>query len=1027
MFCDLVGSTALSEALDPEDLCEIVRQHQRVCTRVIEAYDGHVAQFLGDGILVYFGYPRVHEDDARRAVHAAIEMVREVAELEVPLLDSLGGRLQLRIGVHTGLTVVGEVGGGRRRERLAVGETPNVAARVQATAAPGTIAASQATYALVRGFVECEELGEHYLKGISRPFALYRVLAASGAQTRLDAATVAGLTPYVGRTKELGELLACWSDAVGNRARAVLLEGEPGLGKSRLIGELRERLQPSAAFVFACTCAVDSENSALRPLIESIERELGLRVQMSVEEKHALLQNALDELDNRDPEAFDTLASLLSLPSRGPESETTPAKKRQRTLAFLVRWLKAFTQRGPVLLIFEDLHWADPSTLEYIGQLLAECEHARLLLLLTHRPEFKPPWPQRSFMRRIALAQLPAADVLQLIAHIAGDTPLTEVVSHRILQRTDGVPLFIEELTRSVLENPELRETQASGLEPAIPTSIQDLLSARLERLGPARATAQLAATIGREFGVELLAQVRGCEPAVLEKELEQLVQAKLIRRLLGGPYPAYAFRHALIRDAAYHSLLRHTRREYHRMVADALREHFGQMVTQRPELLARHYAGARMFMPAVEYFAKAAQGALERSANLEASAHAREGLSLVQQLRSEDPSSASDASELGLLMCLGPALIATTGFASDDVGEVYERARTLCEQLPNAADAFAPLWGSWVFRLVRGELQLARETAERMLALGERTESSAVLVEAHWTLGNALFWMGDLRDADAHLQRAALLYDRKRHHGHAFRFGQDPGVATGCYRAFALCLSGEVAQSRAVLSQAAALAAELEHPFTSAWVEAFHFMVSMFLREPQAALASAQRTIDFSARERHPFWLASATVVSGWAQARLGALEAGLVTMQQGLNFYDSTGSGVVQPLWYALLAEVLLADGRWADTDAALRVGYAKAERHGEELAKIELLRLRGELLGCQDDIPSARAALRQALALAEQRGAHTLALRCALQLHRHLDEGELDPLALLVPRFATEPEYPDLVRARAIPRATRLERLH
>jgi class 3 adenylate cyclase/predicted ATPase len=1023
LFCDLVGSTALSEALDPEDLCTVVRDHQHVCSRVIEAFDGHVAQYLGDGILVYFGYPRVHEDAARRAVLAAIEMVREVEALQIRAVEAPVGRLQLRVGIHTGVAVIGEVGG-RRRERLALGGTPNIAARIQASAAPGTIAISQTTLALVRGFVECEELGEYRLKGLSRPMTLHRVLAASGAQTRLAAAAPAGLSPFVGRSRELQELASCWAEVGRGRGRAVLLEGEPGLGKSRVLAELQQRLSPAPLLTLACACAADSENSALRPLIESIERELGVDPLQSAEAKYARVLSAFGR--ELDVDAAATLAALLSIELPDAQLEATPALKRQRTLTFLVRWLRGFAQRGPVLLIFEDLHWADPSTLEFIERLLAQCADWPLLLLLTHRPEFQPPWAATNVrVQRLTLAPLTAADTLTLIAGLAGDAPLAADAARAIQQRTDGVPLFIEELTRSVLEGPELRAPHAHTA--AIPSSIQDLLSARLERLGPVRTTAQLAATIGREFAVDLLAAVRpaGAGAAALEAELEQLVQAQLIQRLGGAPSRSYAFRHALIRDAAYASLLRPTRREYHRLVAEALALRFKQVVAQRPELVAQHFAGARMFTAAVEYFGKAAAKALERSANREAIAHARAGIALLPQLEGDD---ARDAAELTLLMSLGTALIAHTGFGSNDVGAVYARARELCERLPGSSEVFAALWGSWVFRLVRGELRQARDTAERMLTLGELAGDSGMLVEAHWTLGDALFWLGDLRGADQHLGRAAALYDRELHRVNVYRFGQDPGVTANCYHAFALCLSGSIQQAREALARAAALASGLAHAFTTAWVEAFRFMLAMFLREPKQALEYAARVIEFSTREAQPFWLSSATVVAGWARATLGELDAGLAIMRQGLDMYDATGSGVVQPLWYALMAEVLLANGRLGETEDALRAGQAKADAHGEALAAIELARLRGQLSAARRDTAAARSQLTAALRHAERLGARTLALRVALAQQRLFADADGVALAALVASFDGEADYPDLRAARQLaPRVQGFGRLH
>lgn len=1024
LFCDLVGSTALSEALDPEDLCEIVRQHQHACSRVIEAYDGHIAQYLGDGILVYFGYPRAHDDDVRRAVGAALEMIEATEQQKPPELDSLGVRLQLRVGIHTGLSVVGEVGNSRRRERLAIGETPNLAARVQEIAAPGTIAISHATYALARGFFECEDLGEHQLKGLSRRIHLHRVLRPSGAQTRIDVATTDGLTPYVGRDGELAELLDAWQEVVAGRPRAFLIEGEPGIGKSRQLAELRACIDHEAQTTLVCRCAPDSENSALRPLIESIERELGLAPELSPAQRRRRLAETFASIKASDGEAIELVASLLSVDSPGELTQLSAAHKRRRTLELLVRWIRDSAQRGPLLLAFEDLHWADPSTLEYIELLLESCKDDRLLIVLTHRPEFAPPasWLRHAWLSATVLPPLSAGDTIELMTHIAGATPLASDVALRIVARTDGIPLFVEELTRSVLEDEGLRERgrreQLAGKSPFdIPTSLQDLLTARLDRMGSCKATAQLAATIGREFDYALLAAARGLDSATLHSELAQLVAANLIRPRGPDLQGSYEFRHVLFQDAAYQSLVRHTRRDYHAMVAGALVERFPSLIEQRPELIARHFAGARMHEQAVDYFQRASMKALERSANREAIAHARAGLVEVPLLPSEHD---RELSELSLLTLLGPALIANTGFASDEVGAAYARARTLCDRLDGRAEVFPSLWGSWVFRLVRGELSLARAEAESMLRLGEQTEDDGVLVEAHWTLGDALYWMGDLETADRHLRAAAGLYDPERHRTHAFRFGQDPGVATHCYHAATLWTRGQTREALASLQRATALADQLNHPFTTAWLNVFRFLVYMFMRDPHTALGAAEQTVEFCTREAHPFWLSTAIVVSNWARARLGDPEAGLAGMREGIAFYESMGSRLCQPLMYSLVAEVALEHGQYAQASDAIERGFAHAEQNGEELGKIELLRLLGELLAERGDIERARAVLEDAQRLADRLGAHGYGLRVAVALHRvspPIDTVENSPLARMVARFDDQPESTDLHQARLL----------
>ena len=817
LFCDLVDSTPLARQLDPEDYREVVRAYQTACADVIQRFDGTIAQYLGDGLLVYFGYPQAHEDDAQRAVRAGLEILDAMAPLKARLAADKGLRLAVRLGIHTGLVVVGAMGTGGRQESLALGDTPNIAARLQGLAAPDTVVISDATWRLVQGYFACDDLGSQPLKGVETPVQAYRVLGTSGAQSRLDVVSPRGLTPLVGRETEVAVLRERWAQARDGLGQVVVLSGEAGIGKSRLVMALKEHVAGEPHTRWECRCSPYFQDSALYPLIDRSQRALQFGRDESPETKLQKLEVALERYGLAQPETVALWAALLSVPLADPYPplNLTPQRQKQQTLEAIVALLLALAAEQPVLFIIEDVHWIDPSTLEFLTLLIDQGPTARLLTLLTCRPEFHTPWGFRAHLTPLTLTRLPRPQVAQMSVRVAGGKALPPEVVEQIVAKTDGVPLFVEELTKTVLESGLLREGEeryelTGPLPPlAIPATLHDSLMARLDRLATVKDVAQLGATIGRTFAYELLQAVSPLDDATLQHSLRQLVEAELVYQRGVPPQATYTFKHALIQDAAYQSLLRSTRQQYHQRIAQVLAEQFPETVETQPELLAHHYTEAGLSALAVVYWQRAGKRASERSAYVEAISHLRKGLAVLQML---PDTPARLQQELALQTTLGPALIATKGYGAPEVAQAYTRARELCQQMGETPDVFPVLRGLWVFHEARAELQVARELAEQLLVLAQRLQDPVHLIEAYRALGNTLFWLGEFAPARGHLEQGIALYDFQQHRALAFLYGTDPAVMCLSYAAWALWLLGYPDQARRRSAEALTLAQELSH-----------------------------------------------------------------------------------------------------------------------------------------------------------------------------------------------------------------------
>ena len=622
LFCDLADSTTLAGQLDPEDLREVIRAYQATCAEVIQRFDGHIAQYLGDGLLVYFGYPQAHEDDASRAVRTGLSIIEALGTLNTRLERDHGIRLAVRVGIHTGLVVVGALGGGGRLEHLALGETPNIAARLQGLAAPNTVVISAATHQLVHGLFTCRELHTPSLKGVAQPLAVYHVHGVSEAQSRFEVAITHGLTPLVGREEEVGLLRRRWEQAVEGHGQVVLLSGEAGIGKSRLVQELREYVGPAGAVRITFRCSPYAQHSALYPLIEHLQRFLQWQREDTPETRLTKLEQALQVYHLPLHDVVPLFAALLSLPppAHYPLLTLSPPQQQQQTQTALLTWLLEDAERQPILMVCEDLHWADASTLEWLGLLIDQAPTARLLALLTCRPEFCPLWASRSQLTQLTLSRFTRSQGEAMVTRVASGKTLPGEVLQQIVARTDGVPLFVEELTKMVLESGLLQEHEdhyalTGPLPPlAIPTTLHDSLMARLDRLAAVREVAQLGATLGREFTYELLQAVWPLDEETLQRGLRRLVDAELIYQRGVPPQARYVFKHALIQEAAYQALLKSTRQRYHQQIAQTLETRFPDVVKTQPALLAHHYTEAGLSAKAVGYWRRAGQRALAGS-----------------------------------------------------------------------------------------------------------------------------------------------------------------------------------------------------------------------------------------------------------------------------------------------------------------------------------------------------------------------------------------------------------------------------
>ncbi len=1023
-FADLAGSTTLSETLDPEDLRELLAAYQSICADVIRRYEGHLAQYLGDGVLAYFGYPAAHEDDATRAVNSGIEILRRLSTV------SVGGHSpKVRIGIHTGLVVVGDVGQGVRREQLALGEAPNIAARLQSEAQPETIIISDVTRKLLAGQFALEDLGSRTLKGLSRAMQIYRVIGKSGATSRFLAMTSArGLTPFVGRERELDAIREAWTESSAGHGRTVLLRGEAGIGKSRLLEAAAQMTSGTLHEVFQAQCSQYQMNSPFYPIIEMIERRVGIEETMSPAIRLDLLEQFAAGRGVPLEQATLALADLLSVPTLGryPEIDLPPAKRMQWMIGVVADLLLHSLGGVPVLLLIEDLHWADPSSLDLLAAVIERQPALPMLMVVTARPEFSAPWLDTPHCRTLSVATLPPEETRALVARVAGFKSLPLALVEELVARTGGIPLFVEAVTRTIIDAGILRELndryELDGPLPPglIPNTVQDSLMGRIDRLGVDRVVAQLAATIGRESSFELLQTVLGKSAESLAAALIHLVELEIVLENGVPPGSTYTFRHALIQDAAYGSLLRTTRQEFHSKIAEALTNRFPDMAETKPELLARHHEGAGSVQEAIAGWIKAGYQQQQRSALRECSAYLQKAISLLETLPEDDPNRLK--SEMEAQLALSTALMSTIGWGSREAEAACLRARDLCEKLGNVPGLIGALWGLWTVYLLHGTIAPSLEAAKQVLQVALPTGDPGLEIVGRQAIGYSHYFLGDFATAREHAKKALALYVPERDRELAAAFQLPLTFACGNFLMMSQWFMGYPEQAEQARKNAWAVIETLNLPACTVYALACAMMIQFARRDYATVRQSAETLWQLANDGGFLLWVAQGRIYRGWVQAMTENPDAGIAEMKAGFESYRLTGSELMSTQWQIMLAEAQLRANRPGEALAALSRGMAHVTNFREHVHEPELHRLRGEILIAQGAGSSGETSLYRAIEIARAQQARMLELRAAISLAKHIrTQGRItEAIGLLQPLddwFQEGRDLPELREAREI----------
>jgi serine/threonine protein kinase/predicted ATPase len=1038
--CNLFDSEEFLERLDAEDQARVLREFREACEQVSRRFDGTVVQSSNGGLLLCFGYPVAQEDAARRAVLAGLAILEDVQGVSQQLRSGLNVELKPWVGIHTGPAVVEAA----ENAISLVGEARNVAVRLGEVAEPGQVVCTEAAHRLLQGQFDCLSLGSWKVKGVPQSLELFRVQGVVPGGNPIELARRTGLTPLTGRDHEVSLLKDRWQQAQEGMGQVVLLVGESGLGKSRLVYVMKQHVQgpggeaasPSIPSrrgrgpvgVIEWRCSPHYQNTGLYPAIDFFERLLVFDRADDPAGRFRRLVRHLEEYDLARPDVVPLFAALLSLPAddRFPPLGLSPVREREETFRALREWLRAYVGRRPVLFIVEDLHWVDASTLEFLGQFVAEGLHDRLLTLLTFRPEFHTPWPAVAHQTSLALNRLTRRQVGELMRKKTGADDLPETLVEQVYDRTDGVPLFVEEFTRLVQESGVLEGAGEGGAPgpvlPAheIPATLQDLVMARLDRREGDREVVQLAAALGREFSYELLAAVVAANEPALQAELAKLVQAEILLPKGRPPRCSYLFKHALLQDAAYNSLVKVKRQQFHRRIAEVLEARFPQTVETQPEILAHHCTEAGLTEQAVGLWLKAGLRSRERSAEVEAIGHLTTGLELLGRL---EESPARDARELEFLNALGTAYSATRGYGAPEVGAAFRRARELCERIGQPQQLFAVSWSAWAWHCSRGELLIGMDLAGRMRELAEHHGDPGVLMEALFVTGWTRFCRGDFAGARDDLARALDHDDRARTKAWAARTGQDAGVTVPCTLSLVLWLLGYPDQGRKLHREAVELGHTLDHPFSHCYALYNASCLSLLCRLGTEVEPYANEAIRIAADQGFPFWHASTTIFKAAALTLRGHFEEGLPLFRESLAAVRAVGTEIVHPYYLGLFGEACLRAGRFEDALRSLEQGLALADKNDERWTEAELHRLKGELLLAEPgDDAGAEACFRQALAIARRQQSKAWELRATLSLARLWQrQGRRDDAcAALVAVYGTYTEgftTPDLVDARAL----------
>jgi class 3 adenylate cyclase/tetratricopeptide (TPR) repeat protein len=987
MFCDLAGSTALSARLDPEDMRQVIRAYQDACSGVVARYDGYVAKFMGDGILAYFGFPHAHEDDAERAVRAGLE----IADIVRTLKTSARDQLHVRIGVATGLVVVGDlVGEGIAQEQAVVGDTPNLAARLQALAEPDHVVIAAATRKLLGDRFILRDLGRHMVKGLSEPIEAWAAEGISLSENRFDAAYTARLTGFVGREAESALLSTSLRHAWQGKGQIALILGEAGIGKSRFLAWLTEQAADKAHRQFRYQCSPFHRDSSLYPFVQQLERAAQIDPEENTERKLEKLEVMLGPVASR-TEIAPLIASLLSIPfgNRYPPLGLAPAQQRRRTLSALLDLMEIEAKQRPLLIMFEDAHWADATSLELLDLAIKRVRHLPILLLITFRPEFEAPWIALPDVAMLQLGRLDRSQSEAMVMRVTGGRKLPAEVLAQIVAKTDGVPLFVEELTKNVLESGLLvddgEDYRLDGPLPpfAIPSTLQDSLMARLDRLAKVKEIAQIAAAIGREFSYALLHAVVDHDETTLQTGLLKLEDAELLFRSSVSPDVHYSFKHALVQDTAYESLLKSRRQTLHQRFALTLEKRFPAQVEAEPEVLANHFRRAGLAEQACLYYERAGDRAVARSASAEAVAHFDAALTQARALR---PEQNRDQRELAVLLKQGPAVLTFKGHQSLEIEEVYQRAYHIASLLGDRHALFKAVWGLWLCDSVARKWASARNRAEQLVALGQQSGQEALLLEAIHCRWSTAFFRGDIARLLADAREGIGYYRPERHRQLGAEFGgHDPGVCAHSFLGLGLAQFGRPRDAKDSIDRGLVLGEELNDPISLAYSATIAITAYQIIGDRSAVSDLAQRAIEIAKKFNLPPQLSVATFMSGWASACGDNGADGRQVME--LEFARVSALGPI-PLYYAgLMASVWLEDGQFERAIGPLDAILNTVDEPGVGFFLPEIHRLRAECL-LRFDPPNFDEALREfemAIAAAKQQQSRAFELRAAMGLAR------------------------------------------
>jgi class 3 adenylate cyclase/tetratricopeptide (TPR) repeat protein len=1015
MFCDLVGSTELSTRLDPEELRDMVRAYQQVCTEAIGRFDGFVAQYLGDGILAYFGYPATHEGEAERAVRAGLAVLSSVDQISA----KAGAKIQIRIGVATGPAVIGDmIGRGTAMQIAVTGKTPNLAARIQEFARPGTLVIAQSTQRLIAAQFECRPLGTPPLKGISETIPLWQVVReltdAEQFKVRRER-----LLECVGRERELKLLLDRWQLTSDGSGQAVVVSGEAGIGKTRLVALLREQLAADSYVSVRLQCAQQYRNSPLQPVIVQMRRAAALDKDDTPSAQLAKIEQLLTLAGNK--EGVPLAASLLSIPfeDRYPSLAMPAARQRAETLEMLAGQIIGLAQNKPVLLTVEDAHWIDPSTEETLTRLLDRLHSHRVMVLITARPDSASRLVDHPHAMTLMLGRLDADQVKQMIAAVTGNSALAPEVVDRIVQKTDGVPLFIEELTKDVLESNE--HGDRSDIPPpdlAIPSTLEDTLRARIDRLAAVKDVAQVAAALGRSFAYSIIGAVLNQDEEALRLALDRLVEAKLIYQHGAPPEAVYAFKHVLVQDAAYESLLRSQRVALHARIVNVIENQFSSIVDDEPELVAHHCSRADLGEKAVDYWLKAGAKAVGRSANLEAISHLRNGLQALPAVASEQERTRL---ELALQLTLGQALIAARGYTAAETTQAFARAEQLVEKIGDTQQRYSALYGIFVGHLIAGRIDLASETIARMYQLTRSGQDQSYLCLAYRLRGSLSFFRGDLKASEEELEKAVALFSPQARQQLASQFGPDTGSASQIFLAMTQWLRGKPDRALQSAQSAIAKARQIENALTLGQVLALAAQLHYMSHDYESMLALSKEGGDNCERVGILYFGSICRAYQTWAQAQRANPADHIDEFKQCLAHYETLKSGLQLGLFHVMLAQLLLAAGRHDEAIKESEAALVKIAVNGERWWAPEIYRTLGLALSASDQKEASRN-FRRAVAEAQRSGALMLELRATADLVRTSAgsadaDDALQMLATVLAQFTEGLESGDVGAARTL----------